>query len=833
MVDDYLYRTSQLAQIFDGILYGNDFALVARNLLIDSRKLVSPVDTVFFALVSQRNDGHKYIPELLEKGVRVFVGSESLPSVFKSYSDAVYIRVMDATRSLQILASIHRSKFSLPVLGITGSNGKTIVKEWLFQLLNPFYRIVRNPRSYNSQIGVPLSIWQIQREDELGLFEAGISNVGEMKYLEKVLQPQVGILTNIGPAHDEFFKSREEKLAEKLKLFENSEVLIYCSDQHLVNERIQEWKKNKPDLKLFRWGFDKDADIRLLDTTTHLGKTLVLLEHNGKMQRFPIPFADPASIENALHCAAFLCYLDYEPEGFADTFAALQPVAMRLELKQGINQCSVINDSYNSDLASLSIALDFLADQNQHSGRVLILSDILQTGVEAKNLYTSVADLLKRKGVSRLIGIGETISSQKDIFQLPAVFFPGTQEFIANYDFSKFNNEAILLKGARSFEFEEISNILQLKDHETILEIDLDALIHNLNVYRSFLKPGVKVMAMVKAFGYGSGSSEIANVLQYYHADYLAVAYADEGKELRKGGIKLPIMVMNPELKSLEVIFKYHLEPEIYSLRLLEKFAAALKYYPLYSNENPLYIHIKVDTGMHRLGFTVDELKEALDYIQEQPNIKVRSIFSHLAASDEEIHDDFTHQQIEVFKQTALKTETLLGYGILKHILNSAGIYRFPEAHFDMVRLGIGLYGVAHNEKLQDLLQHVSTLKSVVSQVKKIKAGETVGYSRKALFKKGGEVAIVPVGYADGLNRRLGNGNGHLFIKGRLAPIVGNVCMDMCMVDVSGLNVKEGDEVEVFGKNYPVSRLAKDMDTIPYEVLTSVSTRVKRIYYRE
>lgn len=833
MVDDYLYRTTHLAQQLEGVMQGEDFTLVARNLLVDSRKLVSPLDTIFFAISSQRNDGHKYIPGLFEKGVRLFIGTHELPHFKHAYPGAAYIKVKDSLTALQQVAASHRKKFDLPIVGITGSNGKTIVKEWLFQLLNNQCRIVRNPRSYNSQIGVPLSVWQIQKEDELAIFEAGISCPGEMGRLEKVLKPLIGIITNIGPAHDEFFESREQKLLEKLKLFENSDVLIYCSDQKMVHEVISEWHKERPSVKLFRWGFDRDSEMCLQDVTTHSGKTLVMLQYHGLMQRFPIPFADPASVENALHCAAFLCYLGMDPENMADAFAALQAVAMRLDLKQGINQCSVINDTYNSDLNSLSIALDFLALQNQHSARVLVLSDILQSGVEPSKLYSSVADLLRKKGVTRLIGIGEAISSQKAFFQVPAEFYPSTDEFLSKYDFTHFNNEAILLKGARSFEFERINALLQLKDHETILEIDLDALIHNLNVYRSMLKPGVKLMAMVKAFGYGSGSNEIANALQYHHADYLAVAYADEGKELRKSGIRLPIMVMNPELKNLEVLFKYQLEPEIYSLRLLEKFFSALKIFPQISAQNPLNIHLKVDTGMHRLGFDEKEFNEAIQLVLTQDNIRIKSIFSHLAASDEEPHDAFTQRQISLFGQMARKAEALLGYEVIKHIVNSAGIARFPEAHFNMVRLGIGLYGVAHNEKLQSLLHPVGTLKSVVSQVKSIEAGETVGYSRKGAFPEGGEIAIVPIGYADGLNRRLGNGRGHLFIGGHLVPIVGNVCMDMCMADVSGLGIKEGDEVEVFGKNIPVLNLANELETIPYEILTSVSARVKRVYFRE
>ncbi len=828
------YKLSEICDMAGGQLFGAPLpGMAIRHLLTDSRRLIAPAGSMFVAIVTPKSDGHRYIDSLFKRGVRCFMVSRLPDDQFQTFGNAAFIKVSDTLAALQQLAAVHRALFSLPVVGITGSNGKTIIKEWLFQLLSEKMPVVRNPRSYNSQLGVPLSVWQIESEHKLGIFEAGISQPGEMEKLERVIQPQVGIVTNIGPAHDEGFPEREIKIREKLKLFVHAKTLIYCRDHSELDHYIRKWQAQHPTVRLFSWSVKAVADLRVVSLHRAGQHTQIRVEHAGKGFDFEIPFTDHASVENALHCMAFLCHMGCGYGWIREKMAQLQPVAMRMEMKEGINNCLIINDSYNNDLNSLAIALDFLNTQTRHPRKTLILSDILQTGILPAALYAEVAAMLRAKGVGKLVGIGKDISANPSVFDLPAVFFDSTEDFLTSFYPREFDNEAILLKGARVFGFERISNLLQQKDHQTILEVNLDALVHNLNVYRSLLKPNVKVMAMVKAFSYGSGSVEVAGVLQYHHADYLAVAYADEGKELRKGGIHMPIVVMNPEVRSLEVLHQYRLEPEVYSLNLLQRVAKAAMKFEAVSPQHPFLIHLKLDTGMHRLGFLTGELDELVSVLKENPQIRVASAFSHLAASDDPTHDDFTRQQVANFSEMCNQLQEGLGYEFLRHISNSAAINRFPEAQFDMVRLGIGLYGVSSDTALQDLLQNVSTFRSVVSQVKKIPSGESIGYSRAARTSHETEIAIVPVGYADGLNRRLSNGVGNLFIKGHKAPIVGQISMDMCAVDVTGLKVSEGEEVIIFGKEIPIAGIAKALETIPYEVLTSVSQRVKRVYFQE
>ncbi|MBW6499542.1 MAG: bifunctional UDP-N-acetylmuramoyl-tripeptide:D-alanyl-D-alanine ligase/alanine racemase [Bacteroidales bacterium] len=828
------YKLSEICDMAGGQLFGAPLTGIAiRHLLTDSRRLIAPAGSMFVAIVTPKNDGHRYIETLFERGVRCFMVSRLPDPPSPMLAEAAFVKVNDTLLALQNLAAAHRASISLPVVGITGSNGKTIIKEWLFQLLSEKMPVVRNPRSYNSQIGVPLSVWQIERKHQLGIFEAGISQAGEMEKLERVVQPDVGIFTNIGPAHDEGFPEREIKIREKLKLFVHANTLIYCRDHSELDHYIRKWQAQHPTVRLFSWSVKAGADLHVTSLRRTDNHTHIRIDYQGKEFDFEIPFTDHASVENALHCMAFLCHMGYSNGWIREKMAQLQPVAMRMEMKEGINNCLVINDSYNNDLNSLAIALDFLNTQTRHPQKTLILSDILQTGILPAALYAEVAGMLRAKGVGKLIGIGKDISANPSVFSFPALFYDSTEDFLTSFNPREFDNEAILLKGARVFGFERISNLLQQKDHQTILEVNLDALVHNLNVYRSLLKPKVKVMAMVKAFSYGSGSVEVAGVLQYHHAEFLAVAYADEGKELRKGGIQLPIVVMNPEVRSLEVLHKYRLEPEVYSLKLLQRVAQAAIQFEAVSPQHPFLIHLKLDTGMHRLGFLTGELDEVIKALTENPLIRVASVFSHLAASDDPAHDDFTRLQIANFSEMCQKLEEGLGYPFLRHISNSAAINRFPQAQFDMVRLGIGLYGVSSDTALQDLLQNVSTFRSVVSQVKRIPSGESIGYSRMARTTSETEIAIVPVGYADGLNRRLSNGVGHLFIKGHKAPIVGQISMDMCAVDVTGLDVSEGEEVIIFGKEIPIAGIAKALETIPYEVLTSVSQRVKRVYFQE
>ncbi len=813
------------------IIYGNGSTdTIIKDLLIDSRKMNNPLTSLFFAIKGDRHDGHAYIHDVYEKGVRNFVVSE-LPANIEQFDNANFILVKDTLAALQLLCAKHRSKFTIPIIGITGSNGKTIVKEWLNQLMREDKNCVRSPKSFNSQVGVPLSVWQINEEHDFGIFEAGISKPNEMKLLEPIIQPTIGVITNIGKAHDENFENQKQKVDEKLKLFIHSEVIIYCKDYLLVHEEITTNRTLK-ETKIFTWSKKLRADLLIGRITKSTADTEIQGIFKNNFISISIPFIDEASIENAIHCWATLLYLGYDNVVIAKRMHFLSPVAMRLELKEGINNCSIINDSYNSDLSSLAIALDFLNQQKQHPKKTLVLSDILQSGQNNEALYKEVAELIHKKGVSRLIGIGEGISSQQHLFNIEKQFYKSTADFLQQFNNSFFSDETVLLKGARAFGFEAISNIIQQKAHETVLEINLNAIIHNLNYFRSKLKPDTKIMAMVKAFSYGSGSFEIANVLQFHRIDYLAVAYADEGVELRRSGITLPIMVMNPEEQSYDAMIQYQLEPEIYSFRVLGLFEETLKRSDR-KNETPMPIHIKLDTGMHRLGFDENEVNELIVRVKNNKLLTIKSIFSHLAGTDEPEHDDFTWHQIKLFKEMSEKIRAHFSYPIIHHILNSAGISRFPDAQFDMVRLGIGLYGIGANQTEQIQLQNVSTLKTSISQIKNIPVNQTIGYSRKGVANRDIRIATVPIGYADGLSRKLSNGKGKMIINGKPAPIIGNVCMDMCMIDITDINANEQDEVIVFGDAYPIKQIADDVGTIPYEILTNISRRVKRVYYQE
>jgi alanine racemase len=825
------HSISAIASVIKAAITGKgNLECVIKNLLIDSRKLSNAETSLFFAIKGERHDGHTYITDLYEKGVRNFVVS-TLPPNTEEFTNTTFFLVTNTLLALQELCAFHREQFKIPVIGITGSNGKTIVKEWLYQLMREDKNIVRSPKSFNSQVGVPLSVWQITEENNLGIFEAGISKPNEMSLLETIIQPNIGLITNIGQAHDENFENQKQKVDKKLKLFIHSEVLIYCKDYLLVHNEITANKALR-ELKVFSWSRKVRADLLIGRITKSTTDTEIQGVYKNDFIKINIPFIDEASIENAIHCWAMLLYLGYENALIAERMRFLSPIAMRLELKEGINNCSIINDSYNSDLGSLAIALDFLNQQKQHLKKTLILSDILQSGRNEEALYKEVAELIHKKGVSRLIGIGAGISNQAKQFDIEKFFYKSTDEFLKQFNNSFFRDETILLKGARAFGFEAISKVIQQKAHETVLEINLNAIVHNLNYYRSKIKADTKIMAMVKAFSYGSGSFEIANILQFHRVDYLAVAYADEGIELRKAGITMPIMVMNPEEQSYDAMIQYNLEPEIYSFRVFNLFEETLKR-SVHDNVDPISIHIKLDTGMHRLGFDEGEINELIVRIKNNRDITIKSIFSHLAASDETEHDDFTRHQIKKFNEMSEKIKTHFSYSIMKHILNSAGISRFPDAQFDMVRLGIGLYGIGVNPSEQTQLQNVSTLKTSISQIKNIPANETIGYSRKGLATRDIQIATVPIGYADGLSRKLSGGKGKMMVKGKPAPIIGNVCMDMCMIDITDINANENDEVIVFGESYPIAQIARDVATIPYEILTNVSRRVKRVYYQE
>lgn len=814
--------TKEIASVLNANIIG-DGERIINTVLIDSRLTSSNESTIFFALVGQRHDGHKFIPELYTyHGVRAFVVNNA-DFGFKNYPDATFIIVNDTLVALQKLAAYHRSKFSYPVVGITGSNGKTIVKEWLSQLISSDFSIVRSPKSFNSQVGVPLSVLQMKDGFQLAIFEAGISLPNEMENLQAIISPDYGIFTNIGLAHQENFSDLKQKVIEKMKLFSKVKQLIYCKDQSIIDTIIRE----RSDLETFTWGESKSSDIHITGITKNSGTTTIRTKYKGLENSFKIPFTDSASVENVMHCYSFLLLIGINPESIPAKMEKLTPVAMRLELKEGINSCTLINDSYNSDIGSLRIALDFLLQQKQHPIRMLILSDILQSGLAPDILYAEVASLVSEKKVNKLVGIGKDIIRFSHLFQIEKEFFTSTSEFLDSFTRRQISDTAILLKGSRAFHFERISSVLERKAHRTVMEVNLDSLVHNLNYFRSLLKPKVKVLALVKAFSYGSGSYEIANLLQFHRVDYLGVAFADEGVALREAGITLPIIVLNPSFGTYELMIEYQLEPEIFNFSGLDEFVKILDR----SGSGEYPIHIKIDTGMHRLGFSSDEIDELIIKLKKFKNVKVQSIFSHLAASEDSDEDQFTQNQIINFKSISEKIASSINYIPIRHILNSAGIERFPDAQFDMVRLGIGLYGVSAID--QGRLQNVSTLKTQVIQVKHLKPGETVGYNRMGRIEKPSTVAIIPIGYADGLDRKLSNGNGKFLLNGKLVPTIGNVSMDTCLIDATGVEVSEGDEVVIFGKIPTIFDLAKALDTIPYEVLTSISRRVKRIYFQE
>ncbi|WP_106831386.1 bifunctional UDP-N-acetylmuramoyl-tripeptide:D-alanyl-D-alanine ligase/alanine racemase [Parabacteroides pacaensis] len=795
-------------------------------LLTDSRSLSFPEQSLFFALKTKTNDGHKYIKELYKLRVRNFVVSEMSPD-FEKMKDANFLIVKDTVRALQKLAIFHRKRFNIPVIGITGSNGKTVVKEFLYQLLHTEFNIVRSPRSYNSQLGVPLSIWQMSDKNTLGIFEAGISQPDEMERLQPIIAPTIGIITNIGEAHQENFISIKQKLQEKLMLFKDCEAIIYDGDDTVIANSIEAACLSH---KAIAWSHtDSEAPLYISSIEKMAHQSIIRCTTLGFDRFITIPFTDDASIENVLHCIALMLYLKPTSVNNEARFTKLEPVAMRLDVKQGINNCLLINDTYNSDINSLDIALDFQQSRmvSREMKRTLILSDILQSGTLPKSLYKKVADMVQRKKVDRIIGIGKDMVTFGDTFNIEKEFYNTTTEFINSSSFKNFNNELILIKGSRHFHFEQISDLLEKKVHETILEVNLDAIVHNFNYYRSKLKPETKMVCMVKAFGYGIGSYELAKTLQEHRCDYLAVAVADEGAELRKEGISIPIIVMNPEFSSLNVLFENQLEPEVYSFRMLDAFIRETEKRGITSYP----IHIKIDTGMHRLGFELGDIPLLCERIKGQSGIVVRSVFSHLAGSDSDEFDDFTLSQIELFTQAAKALEEGCEYKIIKHILNSAGIERFAEHQKDMVRLGISLYGVSASG--QKGLHNVSTLRTSILQIRNVPAGSTVGYSRRGKIEHDSRIAIIPIGYADGLNRRLSCGVGEVVIKGKRCPIVGNICMDTCMIDITGIDAHEGDSVIIFGEELPVSELAEKLGTIPYEIFTSISPRVKRVYFRE
>lgn len=785
---------------------------------IDSRSLQNGTGTLFFALSGPNNDAHHYIGELLDSGVFNFVVTHVPEEVA---GQANFLVVPDTLEALQKFAAWYRGRFHFPVIGITGSNGKTIIKEWLNFLLSPDYNIIRSPKSYNSQVGVPLSVIGINEMHNLGIFEAGISTVGEMQRLEPIVRPDIGILTNIGSAHDEGFSTIADKIKEKLRLFTHAQVLIYQK-----NRTIEAFISS--DTKRFSWSFKDESAEVTLGRRIQGEHTVITVRKPGPEFEFTIPFRDEASIENAVHCLMVLLHFKYDSVTIKSRMEMLFPVEMRLVVKNGIHNSTLIDDSYSSDFQSLKIALDFLENQKQHKRKTLILSDIFQSGLSNEELYSRVSQLVISNKINRVIGIGPVISAFKSKF-VNCTNFETTSEFLAAFSDLSFGNETILIKGARSFRFEKIVSLLEEKTHETVLEINLNAISHNLNYFKSKLTPDTHLMVMVKAFGYGNGGLEIARLLEHHKVDYLGVAFADEGISLKASGISLPIMVMNPESTSFPAIIQYDLEPEIYSLKGLDSFLKVVS-----SEKKTAYpIHIKFDTGMHRLGFEAEQLEELISVLKDNPLVKVKSVLSHLATSDDLTHQDFALRQIDLFRELSGRFCEALMIEPIRHILNTSGISNYPEAQLDMVRLGIGLYGISNDPSEQKYLENVSTLKSIVSQLRTIPAGDSVGYGRRFVAAKPTAIATIPIGYADGISRHWGNSSGYVTVNGKRAPIVGSICMDMLMADVSGISCKEGDPVVIFGADPSVIDMAHELQTIPYEILTSISQRVKRIFYRE
>ena len=822
------YTIEKITTLIGAHHYGENAADVA-FILTDSRSLCFPEETLFFALQTNRNDGHKYIPELYQRGVRNFVVTDVPADRAETYPDANFLKVSNTLKALQRLAERHRDEFDIPVVGITGSNGKTMVKEWLYQLLSPEMFVTRSPRSYNSQIGVPLSVWLMDEHTQVGVFEAGISKPGEMAALRAIIRPTIAVLTNLGTAHQENFSSMEAKCREKLVLFHDARTVVYDADDAIVRRIV-----SKTDIQgeTIAWSRrDKNAAFYVSEVKKEDAMSVVSYIYKGVAGRYSLPFIDAASVSNSIICAVVALQLGLSRDALDRRMRLLEPVAMRLEVKEGQHGCTLINDSYNSDINSLDIALDFMNRRPDHKGRrhTLVLSDIYQSGKASRELYKEVSDLALKRDVEKFIGIGPQLCAQAEEIQVPEKFFFHTvEQFIHSDVFRTLHDEVILLKGARKFGFDQVTELLVKKVHETILEVNLNNVVENLNHYRSFLKPTTKLVCMIKADAYGSGSVEIAKTLQDHRVDYLAVAVADEGVTLRRNGITANVMIMNPEMTAFKTMFDYDLEPEVYSFRLLEALIRAAEKEGI--TDYP--VHVKLDTGMHRLGFDpTADMKRLIDRLKHQNAIIPRSVFSHFVGSDSDAFDDFSARQFALFDAGSKQLQAAFSHKILRHMDNSAGIEHFPERQMDMCRLGLGLYGV--DPRTNAMLQNVSTLKTTILQMHCVKAGETVGYSRKGVIEHDSLIAAIPIGYADGLDRRLGNRRCYCLVNGKKAPYVGNICMDVAMIDVTGIDCREGDSVEIFGDHLPVTVLSDVLETIPYEVLTGVSTRVKRVYFQD
>ena len=827
------YSITEIANVLEvtgGQIIDED--AIVSQLLTDSRSLTAPEETIFFALRTANDDGHNYIPDLFDKGVRNFVVASDYYAL-PECTGANYLAVESPLDALQALVTFHRRRFrELPVIGITGSRGKTTVKEWLYQLLKDDYRIVRSPRSYNSQIGVPLSLWDIDNNTDLAIIEAGISTTGEMDNLQAMIRPTIGIITNLGSEHNDGFSSMEQKAQEKAKILFNCECIVYCADDPLVTHTIaplvesdvalgMSWSRNHCDAPLQVDGADRDER----STTLHY-------TYNDEPGSVTIPFTADRDLDNAITCLAVLLHLGIGSDAIAERMAALTPVGTRLNVIEGVNNCTVIVDSYTSDYNSLTPALNFMTRRAGNRPSTVILSDLGTESYSGDELYIRVSELLKTKRVNRLIGIGKEMCRYRQYFEgMPmARFFHDTQEFINDVAKGDFEDETVLIKGDPSYGFSQIIDLLEAKQHITVMEVDLNALAHNFKFFKSLIKPGTKTIGMVKASGYGAGSYEIAKTLQDCGCDYLAVAVHDEGVDLRKASITMPIIVLNPNGVNYKAMFQYKLEPELYNLDMGRELIKEGRKYGV----KDFPVHIKIDSGMHRLGFTREQLPALIEMLRQQDVIKPASVFTHLAVADEPDQDAYTQAQFDYYDECSHELQQAFDHQILRHVLNTSGIVRFPERQYDMVRIGIGLYGIRTLfDGSEDVLKPVSALRSIIISIKEWPAGTTIGYGRHGLLERDSRIATVNIGYADGFDRHFGNGRVSMWVGGKLCPTVGNVCMDAVMIDVTDVPCKVGDTVEIFGEHVPVEQLSEARGTIPYEILTSVSPRVKRVYYRE
>ena len=805
-------------------MIGNNHEIV-NQIFFDSRMIINPIHGIFFAFHGNQKDGHLYLQDAYQKGIRNFVVEKKVENL--PYAN--FIEVQNPLNALQIWAKYHRKQFTFPVIGITGSNGKTIVKEWLNQLLWKKFSIVRSPKSYNSQFGAALSVLQMEEKNNLGIFEAGISLPNEMQNLEKIIQPTIGVLTKIGDAHLENFENQEELILEKLKLFSHVDKLVFNIENEKVLQAILE-NEYLAKIDKYTYGYSDFATVQIKQILSNQNNTQISILHNQEEFTYSIPFIDDASVKNSLICLTTLISLNTDYKQLKNEFSQLLPIEMRLEIKEAINNSILINDTFNSDLNSLKIGLNVL-NQQPRDKKSLVLTDILQSNLTDEELYQQTSDLVNSYHFDEIVLIGEKISQFKHLFQSYVRSFNSTEEFLQQFKHQNVDHEAILLKGSRPFKLEKISNELETRSNDSVLEINLQHLIENINVYRSLLKPTTKLMCMVKANSYGTGSVEVANTLQNNGVDFLGVAIADEGKELREAGITVPIIVMNPEQSSYSTVIDYQLDPEIYSLRVLKLFIQKLQEKQISS---PYPIHLKMESGMNRLGFHEDDFEELISILKNNSQVYVCSIFTHLATADMPEELDYVNYQLNRFDNSYDTIIKALDIKPIKHALNSPGIEAYGEHQYDMVRLGIGMYGYSeHTDFMQKYLKPVVRFKTVISQISELKKGETVSYGRRFTAERATKIATLPVGYADGIRRALGYGKGKVGINGKLATITGTICMDMMMVDVTDISCKEGDEVTIFGNSPTLVDVTKWLETIPYEVLTSVSQRIKRVYYKE